>query len=1354
MLSTSASPAHAAAPPEGESGAVVVFPLSFPQQRLWLVDQVEPGNPAYNLPTPLRIPGPLDAAALERALAEIVSRHESLRTRFGMVDGEPAQLVSSPGRFVLPAVDLASLPGGAREAEARRLAAVEWRTPFDLGRGPLFRARLLRVAPEEHVLLLTLHHIVSDGWSGGVLLRELFALYRAFTAGEPSPLPELPIQYGDYAVWQREELAGEALDQQVAFWRAELEDAPPTTELPLDRPRGAVRDGRGGKHTVAVPPATSRRLAELARAEGATAFMVLLAACGAFLGRYGDADDVVVGTPIAGRTQEELEGLIGFFVNTLAIRVDLSGDPTLVEMVARVRGRLLGAYAHQDVPFEKVVEELRVPRDPGRTPVFQVMFVHQAAPEGKTRAADAGGLAWTQEAAGSGSAKFDLTLAFMEHAGGLALGLDYDAGLFDAATVERMGRHLLAFLEAVAADPRRRLSTLPLLPPDEERRMLAEWNDTRVEYPATPVHRLFVEQARRAPGATAAVFPDAELDYGELERRSADVARRLRARGVGLESRVALLAGRSPEMLAAILGILRAGGAYVPLDPSAPAERSAFVLRDSGARVLLAEPRLLDRVAGFDGAVLPLGGDAPAPDADIDAEVPSEALAYVIYTSGSTGTPKGVMVPHRALANLAHAEVQLHGFGPHTRLFSTPPVTFDPSAGDIFPALMCGGTLVVHPAPGELSGPEMLAFTQLHEADSTFMAVALWSHWLEQLEAAWDGEPLPLLRMTRAGGESLPLERARAWHRLSGGRARLLNHYGPTETTVIVTVHEAGAAEQETVSGTVPIGRPLPNTAAYVLDRHLRPVPPGAAGELFIGGAQVARGYLGRPELTAERFLPEPFSGGAGARMYRTGDRVRWLADGVLEFLGRADGQVKIRGFRVEPGEVEATLLAHPGVREAVVAVGKGPGGEARLAGYFVAAGAGVDAAVLRDHLRASLPDYMVPAALVRLDALPLTSNGKVDRRALPEPPDAGSGAYTAPRTATEEALAAAWAEALGVGRVSIHDDFFELGGHSLSAARLVARVRERLGRELSLGELFRGATVERVARVLDGAESAPSPHLLRLRDGAGTPFFCVHAAGGMAAAYLRLARRLDDRPFYGVQARGLAPGESPGGSVEEMAARYLDAVRAVQPRGPYLLGGWSAGGPVAFEMAQRLRSAGEEVALLALVDSWPPLDGARPPLPDDADLLVLLAADLGVRVEQGTLAALRDQLRALPHDARLARFEGWIRGLEPDLPDVDAAGLRRRLDVYRAAARAVADYRPRPYDGRVTLFRASRSAAWPAGDLSAEAWERDPRLRWRELTTRPLEVRPVAGTHHSIVVGADVEGLADALRSALAASA
>ena len=1346
-----------ASPGVAEGGEVVVFPLSFAQLRLWLLDRMDPGSAAYNIPGAFRRRGPLDPRVVARALSEIVARHESLRTRFGVLDGEPVQLVSPPGPVRLPVHDLSGLPVPARDAEVRKLAVAEGRTPFDLERGPLLRARLVRLAPDVHLLFVTLHHIVSDGWSTSVFRRELSVLARAFAAGEPSPLPELPIQYGDYAVWQREELAGEALEAQVAFWRAELEGAPPALELPLDRPRPPVRRGRGARLVVDVAPDTCRSLAALARTEGATPFMVLLAASGVLLGRYGATEDLVIGTPITGRTQEELEGLIGFFVNTLAIRVDLGGDPHFPDLLGRVRTRLLAAYAHPDLPFDRVVDELRVPRDPGRTPVFQVMFVLQAAEEevGAGESAEGAEPDWTPVPVRTGTAKVDLALSFVERSGQLAVTLDYDADLFDRSTIGRFGRHLRTLLDGIAAEPRRRLSGVPMLSPREEEQLLLEWNGERAEVPWVPVHRQFVERAGCAPETPAAVIGDEVIPYGELEARSARLARRLRAEGVGPECRVALLAGRSPELLAGMLGILRAGGAYVPLDPSAPGERVAHVLRDSGARVLLVQEHLRDLVSGFDGRVLSLADEPAAgpPLPEPDPEVAPDALAYVIYTSGSTGTPKGVMVPHGALENLVRAEVDLHGFGPSTRLFSALPVSFDASVGDVFPVLACGGALVWHPAAAELSAGEMLRYVRRHGVDSAGLPVALWSYWLDGLEAEPGDVGSGLPATTRVGGESLPLERARAWLRLAGGHARLFNHYGPTETTVAATAHLADdVGARTTVSGSVPIGRPLPNTAAYVVDSHLRPVPVGVAGELYVGGAQVARGYQGRPDLTAERFLPDPFRGSPGARMYRTGDRARRLPDGVLEFLGRTDTQVKIRGFRVEPGEVEAALRAHPGVRDAAVVAGKGPDGASRLVGYVARDGGGADTSALRAHLRGRLPDYMVPSVLVVLPSLPLTSHGKVDRRALPEPPEERRGEFRAPRTPLEEALAAVWGEVLGVDRVGIHDDFFDLGGHSLAASKVVARIRERLGHEVSLAELFRSATVERLALRLDGGSAAElPPSIVRLRDGAGTPFFCVHAAGGMALAYLRLARRLDDRPVYGLQARGLAPGEAPIRSVEEMAARYVEAVRAVQPRGPYLLGGWSVGGVVAFEMARRLEADGEEVALLALIDSWAPLDGSRPTPPDDADLLVLMAADLAVRADPGALSALREELRALPDDARLPRFEGWLRRVEPGLRDADSEGLRRRLAVYRATGDAAFAYRAEPYGGRATLFRAARSAVWASGDLSPAAWERDPRLRWRELTSGPLDVHGVAGNHHSIVVGQDVDGLAAALRSALA---
>ncbi|HEX7241870.1 MAG TPA: amino acid adenylation domain-containing protein, partial [Longimicrobiaceae bacterium] len=1097
------SPSAGQAPPSAETGdEVIVFPLSFPQQRLWLIDQLEPGSALYNLPSVLRLRGELDAGALRRALVEVVARHESLRTRFGIVDGEPAQLVHPPSHFALPLPDLAGLAEDARGAEARRLLEAEARRPFDLARGPVLRAALLRLDAEDHLLAVTMHHVVSDGWSMDVFHHELTTLYGAFAAGLPSPLPELPIQYGDYAVWQREELGAEALEEQVAFWKRELAGAPPALDLPTDRPRPPVRGPRGGRLVFGLPPGLPGTLGELSRRERATLFMTLLAACTVLLSRYAGEEDVLVGTPIAGRNRTELEGLIGFFVNTLVVRADLAGDPTFRELLGRVKQRLLGAYAHADVPFERVVEELRVPRDASRTPLFQAMFVLQSGGGGAADAGDeAAGLSWTPEATGTGTAKFDLNFSFVERADGMYVGLDYAADLFDEATILRMSAHLGTLLAAVAGDPDCRVSACPLLPPEEERRVLEEWNGVRSDYPREPVHRQFVERARRTPAAAAAVFGDRVLTYAELEIRSAGLARALRRLGVGPEVRVGIAVDRTPEMLVGLLGILRAGGAYVPLDPASPPERLEGLLEDSAVPVLLAHSELRERLPPYGGHLLlldrlPDGGgaeDAPVPDPD----VPPDALAYVIYTSGSTGKPKGVMVPHSAVANLVGAEIELHGLEPRHRMWVVPPLSFDATVGDIFPVLACGATLVFHPSPADLAGEGLLRFLTSHGVSVFSCPVALWLHFLESLQPLGGAGPLPLPGIVRVGGEAVPMEAARSWSRLGGGRGLLLNHYGPTETTVILTVHPAtDLAERTTVSGTVPIGRPIPNTRAYVLDGRLGPVPAGVPGELYLGGAQLARGYLGRPELTAERFLPDPYVGVPGARMYRSGDRARWLSDGVLEYLGRNDNQVKIRGFRIEPGEVEAALLEHPRVREAAVVVDTSPSGEKRLVGYVAA---DADPAALREHLRGRLPDYMVPALFVPLDSLPLTGNGKVDRAALPDP-DPGTDAreYLAPRTETERGVADVWAEVLGLERVGVRDDFFQAGGHSLAAARVVARLRERFGREVPLATLFRGPTVESLARVLDGGAAAgglPSS-LVRLRDGAGTPFFCVHPAG------------------------------------------------------------------------------------------------------------------------------------------------------------------------------------------------------------------------------------------------------------------
>ncbi|HEX8272375.1 MAG TPA: non-ribosomal peptide synthase/polyketide synthase [Longimicrobiaceae bacterium] len=1046
------------------------LPLSFAQERLWFLDRLEPGSAAYNIPVAWRMAGALDAAALEAALGEIVRRHEALRTTFAERAGSPVQVVAPFAGFALPTEDLSGLDPAGREAEVRRRAAEDAARPFDLEAGPLFRARLLRLAADEHVLLLGMHHVVSDGWSMGVLLRELSALYTAFHEGAESPLAPLPVQYADYAAWQREQLQGEALERQMAYWRERLAGAPALLELPTDRPRPAVQSYRGAYVPVRLPAGLVERLGALGRGEGATPYMVMLGAFQLLLSRYSGSEDVVVGTPIAGRTRREVEELIGFFVNTLVLRTELGGDPSFRETLRRVRETTLGAYEHQDVPFEGLVAELQPERSLGWSPLFQVMFSFDSA-------SGAGsvlpGLEMEDVGADAASAKFDLSLGIVHGPDGAWGSLSYATDLFDAATAARMAAHLERVLEQVAADPDARLSGLELLDDAERRRVLEEWNATAAPLPAgLCVHQLVEAQVERTPDAAAVAFEGETLTYRELNGRANRLARRLRRLGVGPEARVAVCLERGPELVVAVLAALKAGGAYVPLDPAYPAERLAFMLADSAAAVLLTQDRLRGalpasagtHVVSVDLAEAELAGESAA---NPEGGAAPGSLAYVIYTSGSTGTPKGVAVEHRALVNyVAHAAAEM-AVRPGDRVLQFASISFDPAAEEIFATLLSGATLV--PRTEEMLATPR-AFWEACDRWSVGvmdLPTAVWHHVAPHLDEHPDALP-GSLRLVVIGGEAALPERVRAWQAVAGGRVRLLNSYGPTETTIGVTLWEAPAGGG---ASRVPIGRPVANTRCYVLDGEMRPAAIGIPGELYVGGAQVARGYLDRPAATAERFVPDPFPAGPGARLYRTGDRARWLASGELEYLGRADEQVKVRGFRVEPGEIEEALRRAPGVADcAVLAREDGPG-ERRLVAYVVGS---ADAEALRAELRRGLPEYMVPAAFVALDRLPLTANGKLDRRALPAPDfSAADGRYVAPRTPTEEVLAGIWASTLRVERVGVRDGFFALGGHSLLATRVVSRVREAFGVELPLRALFEGPTVEEQAARVEALRRA-----------------------------------------------------------------------------------------------------------------------------------------------------------------------------------------------------------------------------------------------------------------------------------------
>ncbi|HEY0018395.1 MAG TPA: amino acid adenylation domain-containing protein, partial [Longimicrobium sp.] len=1099
------------------------LPLSFAQARLWFLDQLEPGSAFYNLPAARRLRGPLDVRALERALGEVVRRHEALRTVFRGGEGDdPVQVaLAAPEPYVIPTLDLRAGAPEAREGALARLATQDTERPFDLAEGPLFRVTLVRLADEDHALLLCMHHIVSDGWSMGVLFREVGALYAAFRRGEPSPLDELPVQYADYAVWQREHLRGDALEEQLAYWRERLAGAPTLLELPTDRPRPAVQGHRGALLNVMYGPALRDGLQALARREGATLYIVLLTAFQVLLSRYARQEDVVVGSPIAGRTRAEVEGLIGFFVNTLVIRTDLRGDPSFRALLARVREEVMGAYERQDVPFEKLVEELRPERSMSHSPLFQVMFALQNVAAGEL---ELEGVEMGEVQGESHVAKFDLTVAVEEVDEGLRVWVEYDTDLFDAATIHRMLGHFRLLLEGVAGGADARISALPLLTAPE-RELLYGWNRTEAPYRREAlIHQRFEEQAARTPSRTAVVFGEDELSYAALNGRANRLAHRLRAYGVGPGVPVGICLERTPDLVAGMLAVLKAGGVYLPLDPAYPSERLAFMVRDAGAPVLLTQERLAGRVSPAPERVVLVDGGAgegaPADDRDPPPSAASADLAYLIYTSGSTGRPKGVQIEHRNAVAFLEWAAEVFPDEVLQGVLASTSVSFDLSVFEIFLPLGRGGCVIL--AENALQLGALPARGRVTLVNTVPSAGA---------ELVRLGAIPPSVRVVNLAGEALPRELANALYAHTTAHS-VYNLYGPSEDTTYSTFACMAAGE----AGAPSIGRPISNTRVYLLDPGMALVPVGIPGELYLAGDGLARGYLGRPGLTAERFVPDPFSPAPGARLYRTGDLARWTPDGSLDYLGRIDHQVKVRGFRIELGEIESVLSTHPAVRDVVVLAREDVPGDRWLVAYVVwRQGAAGDPGALREHVRAALPEYMVPGAVVVLDRLPLTPNGKVDRRALPAPERGGSAAVYAPRTPVEEVLAGIWGEVLGVERVGARDDFFDLGGHSLIATRVLSRVRRVLGVELPLRTLFWHPTVEGLAleveRVQRGESGAtllppvrPEPRdgPLPLSFGQGRLWFLDQLEPGSAFYNIPFPRRLHGSLDVGALERAL----------------------------------------------------------------------------------------------------------------------------------------------------------------------------------------------------------------------------------------
>jgi len=1289
-------------------------PLSRGQEQIWFHHHLAAPAPIYNESVTIHKRGPLDPVVLERCFNEIVRRHEIWRSAFPMSDGKAAQRIDSNVRVSLPLIDLSHLSVEEREAEAVRIATEDARRPFDLNVAPLFRARLFRWTEDYHRIYLTVHHLVFDGVSiYRVLIRELAALYSAYSAGLPSPLPELPVQYGDYALWNQNQLAhGGSHAAQLKYWRETLSEDLPSLEIPTDRPRPAEPTWRGGMETCTIPAHLIEALKELGRREGVTPYMLLLAALQVLLYRYSGQDEVTVGGATNTRTRPEFEPLMGYFLNAVVFRSQVGPDLTFREFLGRVQNTVLGALANSEIPFNAIVRELAPKRDSRRHPLFQVLFSMRPPftdfPEG-----------WdvTDMEVHSGASTFDLFVEFSEHPHGLSGRCVYSTDLFDRATIQRLLGNFQELLQQLAANPDQAISRIPLLTGSERQTLLVDWNNTRKTFPSGRIHELFEAQAEASPDHPALVFRGQQLTYAELNACSNKLAHYLRKNGAARGFLVGIYMERSFEMVVALLAILKAGAAYVPYDPELPASRLNMMLEDSRPVCVITQRRLSGNLAGYAGRIVPLDSGMEAielqPDSNPCIAVAPRDAIYAIYTSGSTGVPKAAINPHEAVANRILWMQDTYPLDAGDRVLQKTPYSFDVSVWEFFWPLTCGATLVIA-EPGGHKDPAYLANLIGAERITTIHFVP--SMLREFLEAR-NLDRCGSLQRVFASGEALPSDlRQKFFQRLE---AELHNLYGPTEAAVDVTYWDCS---NQAPCATVPIGRPISNVTAYILDRHLAPVPIGVAGELHIGGIAVALGYLNRPELSAARFIPDPFDKDPNARLYKTGDRARFLADGNIEYLGRLDNQVKLRGFRIELGEIESAILQSDQVQSAVVALREdSPIGKALIA-YVVPAAPKLDSQTMRAFLKDSLPDYMIPAHFVFLDALPVLPNGKVNRGGLPVPrhwTTAPTQQYAAPSDSIERQLVEIWESLLGTHPIGVNHNFFDLGGHSMLLARMLFQVERTFNRGLSVAAAFQKSTIAQLAALLREEQTSSQPCRVFPIQSEGTrpPFICL----GAGAYFLPLARRLgNDQPLLGVDLTHLETARLPvPAHLQDFAAFVVKAIREFQPEGPYYLGGWCLYGVLMYEVAQQIIAEGGEVALLVMIDSINPTHQRM--LPFFARIQVALQkwaylATLLAKSKAGEIPAyLSQRMRMLRN--RMVRF--WQRR-EYNRSVQNADGpLEMELDpVFLMAA---ANYEPRPYSGRVVHFQAVERPSGRHWDL---------RYVWQKLIRGAFDTYDVVGGH------------------------
>ncbi|MGD1913646.1 MAG: amino acid adenylation domain-containing protein [Rivularia sp. (in: cyanobacteria)] len=1316
------------------------IPLSFSQQRLWFIDQLYHGSPFYNIPIAFHIQGHLNITALEQSLNEILKRHEVLRTNFSLVNGEAVQKIAPELNWDLSIINLEHLSGKEWESEVKQFAASSAKKPFNLAKELLVRATLLPLSQEEHVLLVTMHHIITDGWSWGVFLRELSTLYAAFSTNQPSPLPELPIQYADFAVWQRDRIQNDFLATQLNYWKQQLKGELPALHLPTDYPRPNTTTFSGAKEYFRFPASLTNVLRLLSQREDCTLFMSLLAAFNIILYRYTNQEDILIGSPIANRNRAELEAMLGLFVNTLVLRNNLSGNPSFCELLHRVREVTLDAYAHQDLPFEMLVEELQPERDLSRNPLYEVMFVLQNTPNSVH---EVSGLTLRTLEFDSGTSQLDIFLSMSESEDGLTGCLEYNTDIFDSATITQFINNFQTLLENIVVNPQQRLSELSLLNSSEREKLLFKFNQTRADYPQdATLHQLFEEQVKQTPDSLALISESEKLTYRQLNHRVNQFVYYLQKQGVTKRTLVALCLERDLDMVVGILAILKAGGAYIPLDPSYPVERLNYMLSDSQASLLITKHEILEKISLSSARTicLDIHKDEIAQES-IENPInisSSDNIAYIIYTSGSSGTPKGVQGTHRGTVNGLHWLWKTYPFTQGEVCCQKTAISFVDSVWEIFAPLLQGVPTVIISNANVLDSQLFIETLGHHKVTRIVLVPSLlrllvdnYSHLVKKLSQ---------LKLWITSGEALSVNLVRTFQELIP-EGKLINLYGSSEVSANATYYDTSLLQNQGHS--VPIGRPIDNTQIYVLNRDLQPTPIGIVGELYVGGDGLAKGYLHRWELTQERFIDNPFI--PGNKIYKTGDLVRYLKDANLEYLGRHDEQVKIRGFRVELGEIATVITQHPDVSESVVIQGKDADDNQCLIAYIVTNKQDILAQLL-PYLQHKLPSYMLPSAFFVLDELPLTPNGKVDKRALPNNEiirQNTNKSFIAPRNFTELALVKIWVNLLNTSPIGVTDNFFELGGHSFLAVRLMAQIQDKFGHNLPVSTLFENPTIEKLATIVSqpSRQSSGSALVAINSSGSKIPFFCIHGAGGDISHYFNLSRRLgEDYPFYALE-DNVEQDKPEIISVEETATRYLQEIRKVQPNGPFLLGGHCYGGVLAFEIAQQLQKQGQTVGLVLVIDAILPETNIEPTDDDDTKFLLRIAES--IKTDNNIDFSLPfEELRDLPLTEQLNLINKKANSI---FSDAEIQDFLRYYQLFKAHVQAMRNYVPLCYPQSITLFRASEEIAH---DFDNPEWyTNDPLLGWGKFSSQPIQFIDVPGDHFSIFVEPHIQKLAKQLR-------